>query len=448
MVKVEYDWAGGAKLDDHSRRKHKILKEYMARYLAVRCSLPRERFRIAIVDGFAGAGRYRCGSSGSPLIFIEELKRATIEINLFRASQGARAIEIECLLILNDAEEEAVALLKEVCEPHLAEIRENCPQLHIAVQYHNAKFEAVYPTIKATLETGRYRNVIYNLDQCGYGHVKRETLRDMMASTPSAEIFYTFMIETLLAFLRKADPVFLQTQLSPFGIDAARLKDGDGHLSKQDWLGAAERLVFASFHEIAPFSSPFSIHNPEGWRYWLIHFAHNYRARQVYNDVLHQNSTSQAHFGRSGLNMLAYDPSKEGLLYLFDAEGRKTAKEQLHEDIPRLVAEAGDVMSVQEFYDAVYNTTAAHSDDIHAAMLGSGEIQIVTPGGGERRVPNTISVSDTLKLKSQRSLFPMFLNIPAGAWVPKGPMASPAVQVDQREPAPLSAADEGTSTEN
>ena len=420
MVKVDYQWSAGATLSEHSRRKHKILREYFARYLLVRCSLPRERFRVAIVDGFAGGGRYGCGASGSPLIFIEELKRGIDEINLLRAAQGARSIEIECLLILNDAEEQAVTLLREVCEPRLAEIQANCPQLHIAVQYLNSEFETVYPSIKATVEAGKYRNVIYNLDQCGYGQVQRSTLRDMMASTPSAEIFYTFMIEALLAYLRKANPAFLQTQLNPFGIDASRLRDSDGHLSKQDWLGAAERLVFASFHEIAAFSSPFSINNPDGWRYWFIHFAHNYRARQVYNDVLHQNSTFQAHFGRSGLNMLAYDPSKEGgLLYLFDVDGRTAAKDQLHEDIPRLVAEAGDVMSVQEFYDAVYNATAAHSDDIHTAMLGSGELQIITPGGGERRVPNTISVSDTLKLRSQRSLFPMFLNLPAGAWVPR-----------------------------
>jgi three-Cys-motif partner protein len=44
----------------------------VARYLAVRCQFPAQtKFRLAIVEGFAGGGRYKCGTAGSPLIFIE-----------------------------------------------------------------------------------------------------------------------------------------------------------------------------------------------------------------------------------------------------------------------------------------------------------------------------------------------------------------------------------------
>lgn len=96
MVEKRYEWADGAKLEEHSRRKHKILREYIFDYLTVRCKLPQqERFRLAIVDGFAGGGRYQCGTSGSPLIFIEELKRATEAVNTTRAAQGLNAIEVE-----------------------------------------------------------------------------------------------------------------------------------------------------------------------------------------------------------------------------------------------------------------------------------------------------------------------------------------------------------------
>ena len=59
MAEKPYSWASGAKLEDHSRRKHKILREYFANYLGVRCQLPQQtQFRLAIVDGFAGGGRY------------------------------------------------------------------------------------------------------------------------------------------------------------------------------------------------------------------------------------------------------------------------------------------------------------------------------------------------------------------------------------------------------
>ena len=74
MVEKPYIWKGGATLLEHTKRKHKILREYFARYLAVRCQFPQQsKFRVAIVEGFAGGGHYASGDPGSPIIFIEEL---------------------------------------------------------------------------------------------------------------------------------------------------------------------------------------------------------------------------------------------------------------------------------------------------------------------------------------------------------------------------------------
>jgi three-Cys-motif partner protein len=113
VVEKRYEWADGAKLEEHSRRKHKILREYVFDYLTVRCKLPQqERFRLAIVDRFAGGGRYQCGTPGSPLIFIEELKRAVEAVNTQRAVQGLGAVEVEYLLVFNDASLDAIELLK------------------------------------------------------------------------------------------------------------------------------------------------------------------------------------------------------------------------------------------------------------------------------------------------------------------------------------------------
>ena len=77
MVEKQYSWLTGAILGEHSKRKHKVVGEYVARYLAVRCQLPQQsRFKLAIVDGFAGGGRYKDGSFGSPLIFVDELRKS------------------------------------------------------------------------------------------------------------------------------------------------------------------------------------------------------------------------------------------------------------------------------------------------------------------------------------------------------------------------------------
>jgi three-Cys-motif partner protein len=411
LVEKPYQWSEGATLEEHSRRKHKILREYFYEYLTVRCQVPQqERFRVAVVDGFAGGGRYRDGSAGSPIIFIEELKRAAQDVNLRRAAQELAPIEIECLLLLNDEKREVIEILKANVAPLQAEIGQNSPKLHLRVEYLNEAFESAYPKVKAMLQQGRYRSVLFNLDQCGHSNVDRKTLLDAMRSYPSAEIFYTFAIEALVAFLRKSDPVLLAAQLGSVGLDSADLQSLEGAMNNKVWLGAAERLVFEAFRVCAPFVSPFSINNPDGWRYWLIHFANFYRARQVYNNILHQNSSYQAHFGRSGLNMLVFDPSHEqGMLYLFDERGRQASKGQLMEDIPRLISESGDVVGVGDFYESIYNVTPAHTDDIHAAIIENSDVEVITPGGGERRKASTIGVHDVLKLRPQRSFFPMFL---------------------------------------
>ena len=412
MVEKRYEWTDGATLEGHSRRKHKILREYVFNYLIVRCKWPQQkRFRLAIVDGFAGGGRYKCGSPGSPLIFIEELKRAVEAVNTQRAVQGLGTVEVECLLIFNDASCDAIELLKTHIVPMQAEASQACPKLHLRVEYLNELFEVAYPNIKRLLEQGRYRSVIFNLDQCGHSHVERNTILDIMHSYPAAEIFYTFVISSLLAFLQKDHPERLRMQLNHLGLTSSNFQALDALMSQKDWLGTAEKIVFDAFRLCAPYVSPFSINNPGGWRYWLIHFANAYRARQVYNNILHDNASLQAHFGRSGLNMLSYDPKHdEGMLYLFDISGRESAKEQLIGDIPRLIAESGDAMPVIDFYESIYNITPAHADDVHAAIIENPDLEVITPAGGARRKANTIGVDDVIKIKKQISFFPMFLN--------------------------------------
>lgn len=176
-------------------------------------------------------------------------------------------------------------------------------------------------------------------------------------------------------------------------------------MSKNEWLGTAEKIVFDAFQGCAPFVSTFSLNNPEGWQYWLIHLSNVPRARQVYNDVLHDNSNHQAHFGRSGLslNMFAFDPDMEGKIYLFEQGDRKHAINELTEDIPRLVEEFGDAMEVGEFYESAYNLTPAHSEDIKAAMFLNPDLEVLTLSGNARRKAHMIGVNDTLRLMRQKS---------------------------------------------
>lgn len=411
MVEKKYSWKDGAVLLDHTRRKHKVLREYMKRYLSVRCQHPAQtKFRLAIVEGFAGGGRYKCGTVGSPLIFIEELRAAADGFNLRRNAEGMAPLDIECFLILNDSDPETLALLKTHVEPVLQEIKEEVPKLHIQAAYMCERFEEGYLNIKELLLRGGYQNVLFNLDQCGHSHVDAETLRDISVSFASAEIFYTFAVASLIAFLHKANPKLVLARLGFLGVTLNDISVLEEQQSNREWLGAAERLVFESFQGCAEYVSPFSINNPEGWQYWLIHFANNYRARQEYNNVLHDNKTAQAHFGRSGLHMLSFDPNHDdNRLYLFEEADRDRAKHQLMEDIPRLVSEFGDAVNIGQFYGSIYNMTPSHTRDIHAAMIENPDLEVLTQKGRERRKANTITPADMLRLKKQITFFPIFL---------------------------------------
>lgn len=111
--------------------------------------------------------------------------------------------------------------------------------------------------------------------------------------------------------------------------------------------------------------------------------------------------------------MLSYDAHDEStMLYLFDEQGRAQARDQLFDDIPRVVASYGDTISVGDFYTSIYNATPAHTDDIHLAIMENSDLEVVTSEGGERRKASTIKATDTLRLRRQLS-FPRFLGMPA-----------------------------------
>ena len=74
-------------LGEHSKCKHRIQKDYFREYLIERCKIPHSHsLRLAIVDGFSGAGKYSKGEPGSPIIFTETLLETTKEINIERAA--------------------------------------------------------------------------------------------------------------------------------------------------------------------------------------------------------------------------------------------------------------------------------------------------------------------------------------------------------------------------
>jgi three-Cys-motif partner protein len=163
----------------------------------------------------------------SPLIFIEELKRATEAVNTHRAAQGLNAIEVECLLVFNDASRDAIELLK----THGAapgRHRRDLPEAPSARRVSQRVFRNRLSQDQAFPEQGRYRSVIFNLDQCGHSHVERNTILDIMHSYPAAEIFLHLRYQFLLAFLQKDQLERLRAQLDHLVSPAAMFRHWTG----------------------------------------------------------------------------------------------------------------------------------------------------------------------------------------------------------------------------
>lgn len=409
MVQVPYKWVEGAILGEHSKKKHEILRRYLAEYLQIRCTLPQQsRFRFAIIDGFSGGGAYEGGILGSPLIFLELLISQTSEINIRRKIDGMAEIKFECLLILNDSDVDAITTLKENIG-NLKSLADARSDLLVELIFMNETFEDAYPLIKTHLADRKIlRNVFFNLDQCGSSHVSRKTIFNILMTYRSAEVLMNFAAQSMFTYLSRNNPEALDRVLASHGIDRSQIEDISEVASKREWRAAIEKLVYESFKKCAPFVSPFAINNPDGWLYWLLHFSNEPKARQVYNDLLHENAGLQGHFGRPGLNMLTYDPRTEGQYYLFAEEDRKKAREALYYDVANIVSEFGNAVPVSEFIRSVSNETPCHSHDLGQAMIDNPDISVVTENGRERRSHKGIRPTDTLILKPQRS----FLLVP------------------------------------
>lgn len=408
MAQVPYQWIDGAILGEHSKKKHQVLRRYLVEYLQIRCVTPQQtRFRFAIIDGFAGGGAYQGGEPGSPLIFLELLLEQTRVMNIRRAADGMAQIQLECLLIFNDLDPHAIEILKQNVAP-LKALCDAQRDLTVKIILMNEEFEVAYPTIKKHLAAQKIaRNVFFNLDQCGSSLVSRRTIVDILTTYQSAEVLLNFAAQSMFTYLSRRNPNAIKQTLEQHGVDYREVEDLSQVASKREWRAAIERLVFESYRRCGPYVSPFAINNPDGWLYWLLHFANEPKARQVYNDLLHDNSGVQGHYGRSGLNMLTYDPRNEGQDYLFADQDRQRAREELYYDIPKVVSEFGDAITVSEFIRSVSNETPSHSQDVAQAMIDNPDLTIRTDNGGERRSASGIRPTDTLILKAQRSFILM-----------------------------------------
>ncbi len=416
--KKKYIWEIGAPppvLDEHSKTKHLIVKEYLQRYAEVYMSLARiEKLPISLVDGFSGGGTYTDALSldltaGSPFVILNAIREATLKLNINR--NKPRLIDADYYFIDNAAKH--VDYLKnELLKSDYANLVNN--KIFLINKAFNVAACDVINQIKAR---NRAQRCLFLLDQYAYKDVPFRIVRQILTELKNSEVILTFSLDSLKIYLsdtatgRKAlDNIDLSQFISWERLNTFK-EAGKWEAGIQEQLANAIHLASGAPHITIFFITP-----KKGLTYWLIHLSKVYRARDVMMDLhwKHSNSTF-SHFLNEGIFSLGYQafqtPGQFSLDLVSDFNFSDKAEERcvlaLSEDIPKLVCDTTGSIQFSQLVDKMGSHTPASERHIKNALqrsLDEKEIIVGKADGGYRRSASQIKGTDEISY-CQRPLF-------------------------------------------
>lgn len=417
-TKKAFDWSGWQsggypELSEHSKVKLEILHEYLVDYICILCNgLPHgaPEFSFYLIDGFCGGGKYDDGSLGSPFVILQAIEEASLRINLGRKSP----LLVRAMYFFVDDSKEAVSSLQ-----HELVKQGYKDRIGKDIFLKKGDFQEEYQTICSKLSSLHPRGgarAIFLLDQCGYGKVRPQVVRSIMKLLPNSEFIINFAITWLSDFLAGGEGA--QQLLESTGLDDEvsldELKTVRATEGKTSWAWTVESRLSTAYQTISgmPFFSPFYISPADNHRgYWLLHLAPHHRARQAMVSVQWRMANRIRHFGKSGLNILAYKPDEEEELYLdgtsFGDFEREIVNEKLEQDLLELIStDHSDGIPCKELMENICNGTNADKEMIIQslnALARKKEVSFFDTKGKERRSEKlTASLGDVVSVPSQK----------------------------------------------
>lgn len=397
MSRDHHDWQIGKKpplIRPHSLAKHRVLKAYLERYVSILTANPRqEQFRLTLIDGFAGGGRYLDGRTkeerpGSPLIMLEAMKQAACDAQELRSKPFL--LDVQYIFVEKDPE--ALEYLRTVIKESEFE-----PLLSEHIQLVQGEFAGKSPEIAEFVKgRGRANRAIYVLDQFGYSDVPLPTIRSILSSLKNAEVLLTFATDFLIDYLSTNEQS--QKILENVGISLPSREIATAKESR-DW----RRIIqFALHREIpertgAKFYTPFFIRSADAHRdFWLIHLSGHFRARDVMVGLHWLESTTFAHYGRSGLRMLGYDQEYDSewthqqMLpgFYFDDTALASSQEELMTQLPERLYDHRDGIEFNDFFSRLTNecpVTAEILSSVLGELAKEGVLQVRDKTGTKTR---------------------------------------------------------------
>ena len=175
------------RLEDHTRGKHMVLREYLYPWLAMILSTFE---RAMFVDAFAGPGEYENGEFGSPVIALKALAQHSAQ----RMMRG----QIDYVFI-EERLDRFVHLKKVISR---LRVKGSIPSI-CKIDTYNDTFANVLPRLIASISLHRIPTFVM-IDPFGVSGVGMENIRALM-DHPSIEVYVSFMYEPMNRFKDQTD---------------------------------------------------------------------------------------------------------------------------------------------------------------------------------------------------------------------------------------------------
>ena len=389
----QFIWRPGAEpptIQSHTDAKLRLLEAYLDRYFDVVCAVPQmDVLRIALVDSFAGGGLFRGDEAfrpGSPLVMIDAVRRAEVRVNTGRR----KPLRIDAKFFFVDNDSNAIDYLRATIVA--AELPQHLRD-SIAVQ-QSASSDALPTIIRQISEWSPTGRSIFLLDQCGYTDAPNRDVRLIYQSLPRSEVIVTYNFGAIYDYMND-DASFLAA-LAPSELTADHLRALLKEREVQAGRYFAGRLLGKLFKENvgSKFASRFFLRSEDAGRdMWLVHYSKLPRSRLVMNEAHWAIKNASVTQGEAGLDMLGFRPNWENQIPIdfgFDESDEGRIHNALMADLPCWLKQFDP--DSEPTVDALL---ALSADDMAAtqaqfnialkALETEGEIEVLTPSGGQKR---------------------------------------------------------------
>lgn len=404
-------------IEAHSKAKLKVLRHYLRAYFdRLNVNPSQERFRLDLVDGFAGGGTFRDGGdviSGTPLIMLEETEAARERLNRSRI----KPLHVDCRYYFVDVEVAHTDHLRRA----LAERGYQVDGEDIVVR--NSPFQDVAGDVIAEVRRRQPRagRSIFLLDQTGFSRIELSLVARILRELPAAEVILTFAADSLINHL-SVTPSLVKA-VDPLGLTEAKIQELIRYRDGVGGRALAQRTLRDDIRAITdvPFDTPFFI-RPIGSRraLWFLHLSKHPTARDVMIQLHWDLSNTFEHYGPGDFGMLGWDALKQSEtlpLFRFGDVEERQIREQLLNSMPSelfgLASEGPITVSVMRHM--VANRTAARFIDLDSVILQlarEGEIEIRGPDGKVRsRSLRRLAPTDLIAFPDT-PIFPEFSRLP------------------------------------